>query len=200
MHALPAQVSTRDGSARATTQPRKVCAVAKDGLCLARLCPSRSLWTCGSSAARCRRCCTSEALISNPSHCWSATSFSHPVHVTGLDARVLTGSRDMRGAEECCRSDRVAELRSPVQSGALCCRCAGRQSLQCVAMSRHYAVPILLIEFDTNKPFALLVCGCMHSRTDVSRARRGWATCRRRWTSRTSPPSWRCSPSRERVA
>ena len=34
---------------------------------------------------------------------------------------------------------------------------SGRLYTQCVAMSRHYANPLLLIEFSEDRPFSLLV-------------------------------------------
>lgn len=35
---------------------------------------------------------------------------------------------------------------------------SGRLYNQCVAMCQHYNRPVLLIEFDPNKPFSLQVC------------------------------------------
>ena len=42
----------------------------------------------------------------------------------------------------------------------------GRLYNQCVSMSRYYKRPVLLIEFDANKPFSLQVC-CKEHLVDI---------------------------------
>lgn len=83
--------------------------------------------------------------------------------------RLYSDSRYLRREEKCQRFNWISELWTTVQtnlpirtssfvmSSYYFCFCVHYRFNQATAMTRHYKKPVLLIEFDENKPFSLQV-------------------------------------------